>query len=218
MISFRSVICLAAACVLLAGPVSESVRAAAADDHAHTEGADDDAGHSDDGHGEKKTETMELKKDLALWSLVTFICFILVLRMFAWGPLITGLDKRESNLRDHLAQAEAARQQSERMLKEHAEKLSSVQDEVKAIIDEAKRDAEHTKNDIITTAQKEAQVTQDRAIHEINRARDQALKELFDVMSAQVATATEQVVGRSLGGDDQQRLINEALSQFNSSN
>ena len=49
---------------------------------------------------------------------------------------------------------------------------------------------------------------------DIERARDQALDELFSRMSETVAQATEYVVGRSLTGDDQDRLIEEALSQF----
>lgn len=200
----RSIVCLAAACLLLLG-VGQNVTFAA------------DAGPEQSHQKEEGSSGgMNIKKDLALWSLVTFLVFILVLRLFAWGPLIEGLDKRETNIRGQLAEAEAARLKAEQMLKEHARKLDAVQDEVKAIIEEAKRDAEHTKNDIIQTARKEAQTTQDRAIHEIERARDQALKELFDTMSMQVAQATEHVIGRSLGGDDQQRLIDEALAQFSS--
>lgn len=154
------------------------------------------------------------RTDLALWSFISFVILLVVLRKFAWGPLKEGLDKREANLRGELAEAEQARLQAEKMLQEHAAKLESVQDEVKAIIDEAKRDAEHTKNDIIAQAQKEAQLTQERAIHEIERSRDAALKELFDAMSSQVASATEHVIGRSLNDDDRNRLIDEALSQF----
>ena len=160
---------------------------------------------------------MKFKADTALWSLVTFVVFVLVLRVFAWGPLTQGLDSREAHFRSQLAEAEAARIQAQNMLKEHAAKLEAVQDEVKAIIEEAKRDAEHTKNDIIETAQREAKVTQDRAIHEIERSKDAALKELFDTMSSQVASATEHVIGRSINGDDQTRLIDEALSQFSGS-
>jgi F-type H+-transporting ATPase subunit b len=191
------------------------------DDHDHA--SDDHADgphHKDDGdhaHDEEKGGGMKFKADTALWSLVTFVVFVLVLRVFAWGPLTEGLDNREAHFRSQLAEAEAARIQAERMLKEHAAKLEAVQDEVKAIIEEAKRDAEHTKNDIIETAQKEAKATQDRAIHEIERSKDAALKELFDTMSSQVASATEHVIGRSINGDDQNRLIDEALSQFSGS-
>jgi F-type H+-transporting ATPase subunit b len=188
------------------------------EDHGDHDHAKDDH-HADGGHGDEGHETgppLFPKKDLALFSFITFLILVVVLKTLAWGPLVEGLDNREAHFRNQLAEAEAARVQAEKMLKEHAAKLEAVQDEVKAIIDEAKRDAEHTKNDIIEQAQKEAQATQDRAIHEIERSRDAALKELFDTVSNQVASATEHVIGRSIDGDDQNRLIDEALSQFSS--
>ena len=57
-----------------------------------------------------------------------------------------------------------------------------------------------------------AEATRDRARGEIERARDQALKDLFDQVSTQVTAATEHVLGRSLDAADQQRLIAEALA------
>jgi len=155
--------------------------------------------------------------DLALWSLVVFLIFIFLLRKFAWGPLIEGLNKRESQVRHDIAAAEDARKKAEQMLAEHQKKLESVQDEVREIIAEARRDAEHTKQEIVETAQKEADATKARSIAEIKRAKDAALKELFDTMATQVAEATEHVLGRTLNSDDQDRLIQEALSQFSQS-
>lgn len=219
-------------CLFAAGPMTPSISAAdeepaaeestSAEEHeaGHEPGEEesDHAHHDGDGHGEAGHDTGPPLKpesiDLPLFSFIAFVILVLVLGKFAWGPLIEGLDNREAHFRNQLAEAEAARVQAEKMLKEHAAKLDAVQDEVRAIIDEAKRDAEHTKNDIIAQAQKEAQATQDRAIHEIERSRDAALKELFDTLSGQVASATEHVIGRSLDGDDQNRLIDEALSQF----
>jgi F-type H+-transporting ATPase subunit b len=225
LMQVRSFVCLAVACFLVGGGHPLAVQAAQ-DDASSTQAeqaTDADANAEEPGETEEEPHhkedeggggTMSFKTDLALWSLITFLVFVFVLKAFAWGPLVEGLDKRELNFRTQLAEAEAARMQAEKMLQEHAAKLESVQDEVKAIIDEAKQDAEHTKNDIIEQAQKEAKLTQERAIHEIERSRDAALKELFDTMSSQVASATEHVIGRSLNDDDRNRLIDEALSQF----
>jgi F-type H+-transporting ATPase subunit b len=157
---------------------------------------------------------LNFKGDLALWSGITFVIFIMLLGRFAWRPLIAALDKRETRIRDDIAAAEAARIKAEQMLAEHAQTLAKVQDEVRAILAEGRRDAEHAKQDIITAAQKEAEAAKQRALHEIGRARDAALKDLFDVMASQVAQATEHVLGRSLSGADQDRLIDEALAQF----
>ncbi len=157
---------------------------------------------------------LDPKADLVIWSLVVFLVFVGVLTKFAWKPLAAGLDSREAKIRQDIADAEEARRKTEQMLAEHAAKLDAVQDEVREIIAEARRDAEHTKQEIVTQAQTEAEATQKRALDAIGRARDQALDELFATMSSTVAQATEYVVGRSLTGDDQNRLIDEALSQF----
>lgn len=152
--------------------------------------------------------------DLAAWTLVTFVVFLFVLKKFAWAPLIEGLDKRETAVFDNIAEAESARIKAEKMLAEHAAKLEKVQDEVREILAEARRDAEHTKNEIVATAQKEAEATRVRAVHDIERARDQAVDSLFAHMAKSVRLATEQVIRRSLTGEDQARLVDEALSEF----
>ncbi|MCY2962958.1 MAG: F0F1 ATP synthase subunit B [Planctomycetota bacterium] len=169
-----------------------------------------DAGHAADGPMTAKEEEIFL----ALWSLITFAVFLMVLKKFAWKPLIEGLDKREGKVFGALSEAEAARGKAQKLLEEHQNKIDRVQDQVREILAEARRDAETTKNDIIATAQREAEASRKRAIVEIERARDQALDELFDHMSKSVDLATQQVVGRSLSGADHDRLIRESLQEF----
>ena len=102
------------------------------------------------------------------------------------------------------------------MLAEHQQKLETVQDEVKEILAEARRDAGKARQNIAETAKAEADATKQRAIVDIERARDQALNELFDVMAGQVATATEYVLGEGLKPGDQDKLIQQALAQIGS--
>ncbi|HLJ12772.1 MAG TPA: F0F1 ATP synthase subunit B [Planctomycetaceae bacterium] len=185
--------------------------------HAVENHAEGDADHSASGASGTTPPGLTVTKqdaDLALWSLVTFVVFILVLKKFAWRPLITGLDKREMSVLDNIAAAEAARVKAEKMLAEHAAKLDKVQDEVREILAEARRDAEYTKGEIVAAAQKEAETNRQRAVQDIERARDQALDDLFDHMARCVNEATEQVIGRALTGADNERLIEEALSGF----
>jgi F-type H+-transporting ATPase subunit b len=196
--------------LLTVGSLSHGARFVAAAEHA-------DSGLQDPLSGEKSAHEpgpITFEADLAVWSLITFIVFLWVLKKFAWAPLIQGLDKREAGVLDNIAGAEAARIKAEKMLAEHASKLEKVQEEVREIIAEARRDAEHTKNDIVAAAQKEADASRQRAVHDIERARDQALDELFDHMGRSVRKATETVIGRSLTGPDNDRLIEEALSGF----
>jgi len=180
----------------------------------NAEGAEFTGGEAAPAEGHDQGVPLAFKSDLALWSAITFVVFLFVLGRYAWGPLISALDQREGKIRDDIAAAESARLKAEQMLAEHAKRMAQVHEEVREALAEARRDAEHLKQEMVGLAQKEAQAAKDRAVQEIARARDAALKDLFDVMANEVAQATEHVLGRSVNSSDQDRLIEEALAQF----
>jgi F-type H+-transporting ATPase subunit b len=124
------------------------------------------------------------------------------------------LDRREARIREDIAAAEHARVQAEQMLAEHQKKLDRVQEEVREILAEARRDAETAKDNILTEARQEADAVRERSIHEIERARDQALKELFDRLNDRVVEVSGYVLGRSMDDDEHRRLIEEAVAGF----
>lgn len=210
-------------------PVEEKKQVEAVKENAEKDhlGNEDGKNHAKE-HGEHHTEfgvgpdaskdPTEFRSDLAIYTLVVFGLLFLGLMYFAWGPIVSAIDARETSVRNDIAAAEDGRLKAEKMLAEHAAKLEAVQDEVKEIIAEARRDADQTKQDIVAAAQAEAVATRDRAVSEIERARDQALEAVFDKMSETVAMATEHVVGHGFQADDQDRLIDEALAQFASNN
>ena len=176
-----------------------------------------DEAHGAAAHAEAEPGApMDFVADLAIWSLVTFVVYLIVLKKAAWGPLIQGLDQREAKMKQQIADAESARVKAEAMLAAHAKKLDKVQEEVKEILAEARRDAEHAKQDIVAAANKEAEATRKRAVEDIEHARDLAMKDLFDFVSSNVIGATENVLGRALSDDDQKRLVQDALNQIGS--
>jgi F-type H+-transporting ATPase subunit b len=167
--------------------------------------------------GEHHGPPMGFQKNLALWSLVTFLVFLFVLKKLAWLPLIEGLDRREARIRQDIDDAETARLKAEQLLAEHDAKLAQVQEEVREILAEARRDAEQTRQSILDDARSEATALKDRAIGDIERARDQALTDVFTHMNKAVADATQHVLGRAITGDDQQRLVEQALAEIGQS-
>lgn len=153
--------------------------------------------------------------DLVAWQVVVFVIFVSVLGKYAWGPLQSGLEKREVKIRQDIADAEAQRLKAEQLLKDYESRLAKTQDEVREILAEARRDADRTKQEIVATAQQEAETTRRRAIEDIQRSKDHALSELFDFVSSNAVAVAEQVVQRSLKSDDHERLIRESLEQLN---
>jgi F-type H+-transporting ATPase subunit b len=183
----------------------------AADEAAH--GAGTHHSHIGEDVSDATRDPAEARVDLAIFTLIVFGLLFIGLRTAAWPKIGAALDEREAGIRRAIADAEKARFDAAEMLKQHQAKLDAVRDEVKAILDDARRDAERTKADVIASANTEANATKNRAIADIEMAKGQALTELFDKMANQVAAATSQVVGRSVTSDDQSRFIREALAQ-----
>ena len=203
-----AVVALLAGFVFAAAVVSTPNLQAADASHPVAEG-------EDGGHPEPDTGVpMKPQNDLVLWTIVTFVVFLVVLKKVAWGPLIEGLDNRESKYRKLLEDAKADRDKAVALLADYEQKLKAAQTQVDEIIAEARRDAERTKTDIMATAQQEAEATRKRALDDIGRARDQAVAELFDHVRENVVSATEKVLSRSLTNADDQKLIDDALAEM----
>jgi F-type H+-transporting ATPase subunit b len=212
-----------AATGLCASNVAWSADEAAHGDAAHDSGRtmigspEPHAADGHDAHAEQEAiPGFTFKTDLALWSLITFLVFLFVLSKLAWKPLIAGLDQREARIRQDIADAETNRLKSEELLKSYDQKLAAVEHQVKEILAEARRDAETTRMQIVQTAQQEAEATRERAVGEINRAKDQALSELSGYLEGLVSEATSRVLSQSLSGPDHERLVREALTELGS--
>lgn len=172
------------------------------------------AHHDHIGEAGVNKQPEEFRTDLAIFSAIVFGLLAVGLYYTAWPKILDALAAREEGIRKAIADAEDAKVQATAFMKEHKGRLEAVENTVKEILAEARRDAEHTKLDITQQAEVEAEAIKNRAIAEINRAKDQALDELFSTLAHQVSKATEQVVGRALTGADQERLIQEAVGQF----
>ena len=150
--------------------------AASADDATHdhaTTGGDDAGVTSHDDHGphigedvSEKTKdiVMDFRKDLAIFTLIIFLLLFTGLKFLAWPKITAALDQRAAVIQQGFADAESARQQAMVLLKEHQGRMEAIEDDVKAIIAEARRDAERTKADIVASAESEAETIKDRAL------------------------------------------------------
>jgi F-type H+-transporting ATPase subunit b len=212
-------ICLSAVACSAQEPGAQAGRAAAEAEHAgearhdHASGGHGAHGH-DIGHKGVSHAPEEFKADLAIYTFIVFLLLLGILWRFAWGPIVEGLEKREHGIAEHIAAAEKANQDARNMLAEYERKLASSADEVRAIIDEARRDAEHTQQEILAKARADAQAERDRALREIETARDQALKELGERSANLAVDLAGKIVRAQLNPADHARLIDDAMNRF----
>lgn len=181
------------------------------------DGHDTAAGHGDghgDGHHETNLSPLTIEPDLAIYTFVVFLVLFVVLAKFAWGPIAEGLDKREKGIADNIAAAQRSNEEAKALLAQYETKLAAAQEEVRGILDEARRDAEFTQQQILAKAQAEAEATRERAVREIDAASAVAMKELAEHGSQLAVQLAGKIVGSELNSAGHARLIQDALTKF----
>ena len=167
-------------------------------------------------HGESSSSggPLDFKTDLAIWTAVVFLLLMGVLWRFAWGPIVEGLEKREQGIADNIAAAQRQHDEAKNLLAEYQAKLDESQSEVKAIVEEARRDAEHTQREILAKAKADAATERDRALKEIDTATQQALQELAQRSADLAVDLAGKIVQQKLTPQDHTNLIKQAVAKF----
>lgn len=147
----------------------------------------------------------------SFWTLLIFVVVLLVLGKFAWGPILSNLQARESFIHDALAKAKADRDAAEARLREYEERLAQARAEASGIVDEGRRDAVVVKQRIEEDTKREAEKMIERARREIQIATETATKELYQVAARLATDMAGKVIGREIGPQDHERLIKESL-------
>jgi F-type H+-transporting ATPase subunit b len=163
---------------------------------------------------EKLEDAAEFKTDLAIYTFVVFLLLLAILGKFAWPPITKALEERERAITDNIAAAEARHEDAKRLLAEHEAKLAAAAGEVRALLEEARRDAEVTRKRIEAEGQKAAQDEVARAKREIERARDSAVQDLA-VASANVAIdLAKKIIHEQLTPEKNNQIIRDAVAKF----
>jgi F-type H+-transporting ATPase subunit b len=163
-------------------------------------------------HGEPNP--LEVQPNLAVFTVLVFLGLLFVLGRFAWKPLLAALHQREEHLEHVLHETERARNESESLLAEHRRRLAAAEDQVRALIDEARKNAQSAADEIVRKAQAEADASRQRAEREIGSAKDQALSEIWSTTADLAVSVAGKVLGKSLSEDDHRRLIDAAVGEL----
>ena len=156
----------------------------------------------------------EFKKEIAIYTLILFVLMVIVLRIFAWKPIISGLDAREQKIIDHIDKARQSADQAQQRMEQYEARLASAAQEANEIVAEGRRDAEATRDRIVAEAGDAAKAERDRAINEIALAKHAALQPVAEQSADIAVSLAGKIVRRELNTEDHASLIQESLDSL----
>jgi len=149
-----------------------------------------------------------------IWTLVTFIALLIVLRAVAWKPVLALLAEREKTIRSSLEEARKAREEAEKHMQESRESLKKARQEMAAVIDKGQREAERFRQELMEKAQQDADETRRRGVEEIEREKRAALSEIREAAVDLAVSAAGKIVASSMDEASQRKLATEFLSKM----
>ena len=144
----------------------------------------------------------EFSIGLFFWQTIIFVILILLLKKFAWSPILKAVNDREQGIKDALDSAEAAKKEMQSLQADN----EKIMKEARAERDSLLKEARDLKNSMISQAKDEAKSEAQKIIESANEA-------ILNEKNAAVSDIKKQVASLSI--EIAEKLLKEKLSDDN---
>tara|TARA_R100001369_G_scaffold62284_1_gene89280 strand:+ start:1870 stop:2370 length:501 start_codon:yes stop_codon:yes gene_type:complete len=150
---------------------------------------------------------------LFFWQILIFVGLILLLRKFAWGPILKAVNDREEGIKDALDSAEKAKLEMANLKADNEKLLQEARNERDSMMKEAR----DIKSKMIADAKEEAQAEASKMITQAQTAIESEKKAAMSELKSHVAELSvqiaEKVVKQELSTDKKQlELVDSMLA------
>ncbi|WP_252314661.1 F0F1 ATP synthase subunit B [Sinobaca sp. H24] len=148
-----------------------------------------------------------------LFAIVTFTILLLLLRKFAWGPMMNMMQEREEKVANDIDAAENNRLESEKYLEQQKLEIDRAREEAQSIIESAKKTGEQQGRDIVEQSRRESEQVKENALAQIQSEKEQAVAELREQVATLSVMIATKIIEKELDEAEQEKLIEEYLQE-----
>ena len=145
--------------------------------------------------------------------IVTFIILLVLLRVFAYKPLMRMMDERSKRVKESMEQAESVKEQSAKAEEELKKQLEEASREGQERIARAVKAGEELKQKAEEEAKRETEKLIVKARSEIQQERDAAVAEVRHEFADLTVLAAGKVIEKSLDKEEHRELIDKVLEE-----
>lgn len=157
---------------------------------------------------------MELQLGTMLVQLGVFVVLFLLLKKFAFGPLMRVMNERAQYIENQINTAEKNREEADRLASEHRASIEKAKQDAHELMENARRTGEKQAADIIAAAETEARRLKEEAVADINREKEQAIAELREQVGNLSVLLAGKIVSKELNAEGHKALFEEAVKEM----
>jgi F-type H+-transporting ATPase subunit b len=157
---------------------------------------------------------LEINSGLILWTILTFVIVLVILKSAAWKPLLAALAAREESIRASLREAADARGEAAKLLEENRRQLAQAEVQSQRIIRDGRDMGERLKAELLEKANATSLHMIEQAKEEIRREKDAALIQLRAEAGELVIAAAGKILDANLDTPKQRQLADAAIREI----
>lgn len=146
-----------------------------------------------------------------------FAILFLLLKKYAFGPLLGIMQKRQEHIENELTTAEKRRLEVEQLLEEQKETLQKSRIEAHDIIERAKASSVKQAAEILESSKNEAARIKEQALQEIQLEKEKAVAELREQAGSLSVLLASKIIEKELDVKTQSKLIDDMMKEVGES-
>jgi len=151
---------------------------------------------------------------LMIWTLIVFGVSMYILAKVAFPRIAEALDKRQKAIEDSIETSERIKHEAEELLDEYRQRLAEARGQADDIVARARKTGEAHENEVLADAKAKREEMMEQTRRDIEAETRRAIQEIRKEVADLTVAATEKVTRKTLTGDDQRRLVEEALAEL----
>jgi F-type H+-transporting ATPase subunit b len=145
-----------------------------------------------------------------------FIILWMILARYLFRPVIDLLDNRQEDIKSTYNAAAATRMEADRLKTQLDERLSTIETESRARVQQAIKDAQKAKDEILEEARTKAEEALKKGRDDLAREREKTLVSLREDVVNLSLSAAEKLIGESLDGSKHRKLVSDFVDRIGS--
>lgn len=158
-------------------------------------------------------EQISVFSSLIFWSLLSFGLLFILLKKYAFPPILNALEEREGKIRGDIQSAEKLKEEAQALREELHKELQSAHDKANTIVQMAESESKKIQEKTLAETQGKIRQMQQDAERDIEVSRKKLLSEIRSYTARLTIASTEKFLTKALNETDKKRLIDESISE-----
>ena len=150
----------------------------------------------------------------ALFTLGNTVVLFLVLKKFLFQPVMKMIQDRQKEIDDLYADADKAKREAADLQAQYQEQLSNAAQTGERMVKEAVERGQQRQDEILRQANAEAEAIRQKAHADIAQEKQQAISDAKNEIAGLAMEIAGTVVGHSLQGADQEKLVDQFIAEL----